>query len=130
MLDNTQAVVAITVGGIAILGTLFAWLRWVAPQLKQWQWERRAKNDVLIGRPASLNRITGEHIPALPGVADKIETLAEAVHELVSGRIENHEERLQALEAAAVERVVTKAESAAAFRAMEAIARGPDEFTD
>jgi hypothetical protein len=42
-------------------------------------------------------------------------------------RLDDHDRRLKRLEEGVVERVVTKAESAAAWRAVEAIASQPDD---
>lgn len=98
----------------------------------------RGGRDALLGRDAVVDTITGEErVPALPGIGvrmahqeQQMELLTEAVAKLASThtRLENHETRILKLEEAAVERVVTRAESAAAWRAMEAAALAtPDE---
>lgn len=116
---------------VTVATALLAWWRWARPRLKRWNWERQAKNDVLIGRPAVLDSITGKELaPPLPGVGVRMDLLTETVAKLADThlRIENHEERIKVLEEATVERVVTRAESAQAYRAIEAaINATPDE---
>jgi hypothetical protein len=140
MLDNTQAVVAITGSGIAILAALAGWLRWVRPKLKKTAGEVVAIRDSILGRDPIVDTITGREIePALPGIGVRMASnekqlgvLANAVAQIAHShaQLENHEDRISRLEAGAVERVVTKAESAAAWRAMEAIAHDPDRIED
>lgn len=102
-----------------------------------------AVGDAILGREAVVDTITGKEIaPALPGMGvrmahqeqqmeaitaavTRLASQQEAIVELKRGQDE-HEERLQRLEQASVERVVTKAESAAAWRAVEAVAKSGD----
>jgi hypothetical protein len=122
VLDNTQAVVAIAVGLVT-------------------------RRDALVGREAVKDSITGRELsPALPGIGQRmanVETaivaiaqqqqeiadlkVTVAVHDREIGKLADGQARL---EAAAVERVVSKAESAAAWRAMEAVAHDPDRIED
>lgn len=93
--------------------------------------------DTLVGREAVVDTITGEEkLPALPGIGvrmahqeQQMELLAITVTKLVdqqvhqtqlAQRVDEHDDRLRVLEAAQVERVITRAESAQAWQAMEA----------
>jgi hypothetical protein len=69
---------------------------------------------------------------AIVAIAQQQEDIADlkhavAIHDREIGGVV---ERVTKLEASYVERIVTKSESAAAWRAMEAVAREPEEFTD
>jgi hypothetical protein len=147
MLDNTQAVITLASGAVLILSALIAaWVRKVGPWLKEQAWKRQAKDDFLVGRPPAINRITGEATPALPSAAEQFGAISKEVRSLSQQmgpltqavaqiaeshkRLDDHEGRIKTLEEQAVERVVTKAESAAAWRAMEAIAHDPDFIED
>lgn len=109
----------------------------------------RALRDAILGRDAVRDSITNEvKIPPLPGIGmrmahqeamslEQSERLAELTRALTTlvdqgRRLDEHDGRLAALESAAVERVVSKAESAAAWRAMEAatLAKPDDEPTE
>lgn len=79
--------------------------------------------DSIIGREAMVDTITGQQLaPALPGIGQRMDTVERAVATLADQHrmLDDHEDRLKALEAASVERVVARAESAQAYRAMEA----------
>lgn len=145
MLDNTQTVVAITGSGIAILAALGGWLKYIRPKLKKKTNAVWGAVETLAGRDAIVNRATGRvMVPAVPGIGIRMENLETKTDELTSvvkslakthAVLDNHEQRIQRLEEAAVERVVTKAESAAAWRAIASIAHEPDadepsDFTD
>jgi hypothetical protein len=97
----------------------------------------RGFRDAILGRDEVLDSITREVIkPPLPGIGTRMahqetqmELLTVTVTKLVdqqvflqgiAERVDSAESRLDKLEAAAVERVVAKAESTAAWRAMEA----------
>jgi len=131
---------------IGIATAVFAFFRWVRPRMKSLASDVRAGRDALVGREAVLDSITGkELVPALPGIGVRMATteeqlgrLAEAFTELVrtTGRVESHEQlledhegRIRHLEEGLVERVVTKAESLQAWRAVEAVANStpPDD---
>jgi hypothetical protein len=126
-----------TVIGIATAVGVF--LRWVRPKMKQAASDIRAGRDALVGREPVFDSITGaELVPALPGIGVRMSTteqqmgvLTDAVAKLADSslRLDDHEGRLKRLEEGVVERVVTKAESAAAWRAVEAVANGttPDD---
>ncbi len=148
-LDQTSASVSVALGIIAILGAVVAHFRWVRPKYRRGRDMFVAGRDSLIGRPAIVDTITGKELsPALPGIGNRMENVEQnqietrdalrhiaAVMEgqqIQDRRIDDHETRLHALEAAAVERIVTKAESAAAWRAVEAVSGGglPDESAE
>lgn len=116
--------------------------------LKVWRAWRvaRAKvtavGDAILGREAVVDTITGKEIaPALPGMGvrmahqeQQMEAITAAVTRLASQHeaLKDHETRISRLEEAAVERVVTRAESAAAWSAVEAVAKSqpPDEIPE
>ena len=135
-LDATQTLAAIAVAAVTLVVSLYAFVRWLRPRWALAMWKRRAKDDFLVGRPATVNRITGEITPPLPSAAERMDHLADLVASSLDNRerLDNHEGRIKKLEDAAVERVVTRAESAQAFRAMEAAIKAhPDEdaeYTD
>jgi hypothetical protein len=126
--------VAAAVGALALLWKygLRAWRGWRSARMKV-----AAVTDAILGREAVFDSITGKEIaPPLPGMGvrmahqeQQMEAITVAVTSLASQReaLENHEGRIKALEEAAVERVVTRAESAAAWRAVEAVANASDE---
>jgi hypothetical protein len=123
-----------TVIGIATAVGVF--LRWVRPKMKQAASDIRAGRDALVGREPVFDSITGaELVPALPGIGVRMSTteqqmgvLTDAVAKLADSslRLDDHEGRLKRLEEGVVERVVTRAESTAAWRAVEAIATQPE----
>jgi hypothetical protein len=111
--------------------------------------------DVLVGRPAIVDPVSKKEIaPPLASLGERLEVHGERLEENqaeINGtlkkvvallesqqaqdrRLNDHEDQLAAhddrivnLENGVVERVVTKAESAAAFRAIEAIAKTDDD---
>jgi hypothetical protein len=124
---------------IAILTATFGFFRWVRPRVKQAASDIQAGRDALIGRDAIYDSITGkELVPALPGIGVRMSTNEAQLSDLVGAvskladndhRLTEVEERVKRLEAGVVERVVTKAESLQAWRAVEAVANGtpPDD---
>lgn len=121
-----------------LLGVLVTHFRWVRPRYRRWRAQFIAARDSIIGRPAELDSITGvERVPALPGIGvrmasteEHLGVLAKAVASIAEShkQLEDHEKRITDLEAARVERIVGRAESAAAYRAMEAAVKAqPDE---
>lgn len=130
MFDVT-AVVATCTGVAASLGFVFSWLRWVRPGWQRWKRGAIGAWDSVVGREAVVDSITGRELsPALPGVGVRLDILTDAVAKIGDQhvRLEDHEDRIKRLELAAVERVVTRSESAAAWRAMEAVAQSkPDD---
>jgi hypothetical protein len=129
---------------IAILTATFGFFRWVRPKMKQAASDVRAGRDALVGRDAVYDSITGKELaPALKGIgvrmdmneqqmvvqAQQMGVLTDAVAKLADSslRLDDHDLRLKRLEEGMVERVVTRAESTAAWRAVEAIASHPDD---
>lgn len=94
----------------------------------------RRVSDSILGRPAVIDTITGKELaPALPGIGQRMDTVERAVIALADQhlKLDDHEGRIKALEEAAVERVVTRAESAQAWQTMEAAIKAtPEEDTD
>lgn len=148
MLDNTQAVVAVALGLTSLLGAGWAFRAKVQPWWQDLRQDYIKGRDALVGRDAVVDSITGRELaPALPGIGQRmanVETaivaiaqqqqeiadlkVTSAIHDREIARLGDGQARL---EAAMVERIVTKAESAAAWRAMEAAAQAePTEFTD
>jgi hypothetical protein len=133
---------------LALVGAILGFLRWVRPKMRRAGSDIRAGRDALVGRDAVFDTITGKEIaPALPGIGVRMattelqmSTLTEAVATLADndGRLSSLEQWRNdvdrwrnLIDAGAVERVVTRAESAAAWRAVEAVANGtPPEDID
>jgi hypothetical protein len=131
---NPIAAAIITLG--AVCGVIAAFLKWVRPKWRnaRAKWIRMV--DSIAGRDAIIDSITGEEkVPALPGIGVRMaaverhgEMLAVAVQKLVDQqvhqekmerRVDEIEGRVEKLELGTAERVVTKVESIAAYRAME-----------
>lgn len=133
MLDNAQAVSGIGMGLVVLLAAIGSWVRWLRPRVRKIGREVTGVRDSILGREAIHDSITGKEIaPALPGVGVRLaenerhlSVLSDAVAKIADShvRLEDHESRIQKLEEAAVERVVGKAESIAAYRAIEAAAQ-------
>lgn len=123
-------------GGAAltVLGVLTilvpVYLRWVRPKWRAFRHDLVAGRDALVGRDAILDPMSGTQLaPALPGIGKRMENFETALLTLAENQsvLVNHEERLVRLELAAAERIVTRAESGAAFSAMEAAYRSTPE---
>lgn len=140
-MSAVESTVGLTVGLITIAGAVLTWLRWIRPKVKKGQAEAVAVRDAILGRDAVRDSITGRVLaPPLPGIGQRIDTVERAVATLADQHrvLEDHERRIKAneariskLEDAAAERIVTKQESALAWRAMEAATNAtppePDE---
>lgn len=128
--EDINATTGAVLGVIALLGVFVGWLKWLRPKIRSARQDGVAIRDAILGRDPVVDSITGKEIaPALPGMGvrmahqeQQMDLITRAVAQLASThtRIDNHETRIQKLEEASVERVVTRAESAAAWRAMEA----------
>jgi hypothetical protein len=120
---------AIVLTGLA-LATLFGWIKVVRPRIRRVVHKFTAASDSILGREAVVDSITGvERSPALPGIGvrmadveNHVAGMASALQSIAASHVvlEDHEHRLVRLEEAAVERVVSRAESAAAWGAMQA----------
>jgi hypothetical protein len=128
----------------AVLGAIGAWVRWIRPRWRKARAKWTMAVDSIVGREEVRDSITDEvKIPALPGIGVRMaaverhgEMLAVAVQKLVDQQV--HQEKLERrvdrieadveeLKSARVERVVSKAESIAAWKAIEATAKAtPD----
>ena len=132
-----NAVTGAALSFCALLVILGGWLKWVRPRWRKVKNDALGARDALVGRDAIFDRVSGRQLaPAIPGIGNRMEhqeremsemkqaviQLAETHTQLirVNEALVDHEGRLMALENAAVERVVGRAESAAAWRAMEA----------
>lgn len=128
-----QEIVPLTVGLIAIMTAFIAWLKWVSPLIRKGKKEAIAVRDVLLGRDAITDTTTGREVsPPLPGIGQRIDTVERAVTVMAdqSRILDNHTdliaanaEAIEDLKAARMERVITRAESAQAWAAMEAVAK-------
>jgi hypothetical protein len=138
-LGNIDAVTKAGVGILTLLGLVFGYLWKVRPGVKQVASDVRAGRDALVGRPAVYDSITGRELaPALKGIGVRMDTNEQQLGELTVAfakladstlRLDEHDQRLKRLEEGVVERVVTRAESTAAWRAVEAIATQPADDT-
>lgn len=131
--------VAAAIGALALLGRY---------ALRGWRWQRAfsrkatAIGDAILGRDAVVDSITGKEIaPPLPGMGvrmahqeQQMEAITVAVTKLASQQeyLVDHERRIKALEDSSLERIVTRAESAQAWSAVEAISKSspPDEIDE
>lgn len=113
----------------ALLSLIVGWFKWLRPRVKKAHLESIAIRDAILGRDAIHDSITGEErVPALPGIGMRMATVEQALVTLadVHVKMNDHESRLQALESGALERIAARADSVAAFKAIEAIATGED----
>lgn len=136
-MDSADRAAGLVLTLIGIIAAVVAWLRWVRPKLRRGTEEVVAVRDAILGREALRDSITGREIqPALPGMGVRmahqeeqsrdqraqLQILTDAVTKIADSHelLNNIERRVAALEDAAVERVVTKVESAEAWRAIAA----------
>ena len=140
------ATLIITLG--AVVGVITAAVKWAWPKWKAFCGKTVAAIDSIVGRDEIRDSITGEvRVPALPGIGvrmahqeQQMELLTVTVTKLVDQqvhqqrleqRVDEHDDRIKKLEDAQVERVVSRAESAAAFHAIEAAIKAtPDPDAD
>ena len=141
-MNEAQDWITLALGLCTLVGVLVSfWIKWLSPKVRRAGAEVTEVRDNILGRPAIVNEITKKEVaPAVPSLGAQIAGLGEAVRELTKSharldslesrvdKVEGYEPRLMALEAASVERIVSRAESAAGWRAMEAAALAqPDE---
>lgn len=107
----------------AIIGMVYAGWRTVRPAVRLVM----AAIEAILGTEPVKDRGGKVIAPAQPGLVHRVTSVEEAVVEFrhmvgllteVQGRLDRHDERLRAIELASVERIVTKAESAAAWQAI------------
>lgn len=138
-LGQVNALTGVFLGIAGVLTVLVGWLKVIRPAWRHGWGKVTAAFDSINGRPAIVDSITGAEIePALPGIGVRMAhqeavsvELAAAVsrladtqeqHLALARQVRRIDDRVAKLEAAAVERVVTKVESAEAWRAVQAVA--------
>jgi cell division protein FtsB len=143
MLDQTGAVLSVLLGMVALLGAAAGWLRWVRPRLSVLRAKFVQATDSLIGREEQRDSITGRVIaPALPGIGVRMENVERSIESIATLLKSQHtqdqrldalehrndaiEHRVQQLEDGTIERIAAKAESVAAWRAVEFISKQGD----
>ena len=133
--------IGLAIAAATLVGIIYAASVKIRKAWHRGRQETVAVRDAILGREAVCDSITGKELaPALPGIGQRMANteaqmavITEAVAKLADThqRLDKHEQRIEKLEAASVERIVTRAESAQAFRAMEAaINASPDEDAD
>lgn len=128
---------------LILLGMVAGWITVVRPRIRKGIARVTAALDTIAGRPPVTDSITGRELsPELPSIGKRMDTIEGSVSRLVGviesqhtqderldaheERLEKHAEQIKQLQDAVIERVATKAESVAAFRAIEAIAKQGD----
>jgi hypothetical protein len=142
MLEQTNALLGVAGGLVVLLGALFGWLRWIRPRARRAASRVGAALDTIAGREAIVDNITGRELaPALPSIGERMDTMERTVsllaqqqaHQAVqdreiatlAGRVDAVENDVQQLKDGTIERVAARAESVAAWRAVEAVAKQP-----
>lgn len=133
---------------IAIITALGSWWRWGRPKVVQARREVTAMRDAILGREPMVDSITGREVqPALPGIGvrmahqeDQMRLLTDAVSKIadshqrlehIETRVDGLEEDVADLKAGRMERIITRAESAQAWSAVEAVAKSnPPEIDE
>lgn len=138
-MTDAQELIALAVGVTTLLGAVGAfWVKVARPRIERGRQEATAVRDAILGREPVVDSITGRELaPALPGIGQRMATVEQALVTLADNQrrlsdledeVIDHGERIDKIEAATVERVVTRAESTAAWRAMEAAVQAePDQ---
>lgn len=139
-LDALKAWQDVAIGAVALIVAAYSGKRWLFPRWRAIVAQFVAVRDAILGRDAILDSITGEQLaPAQKGLGPRtaelergMELLSIAVTKLadqntalisVTRDVSDLQTRVGRLEAASVERVVTKVESTAAWSAVEAVAK-------
>lgn len=146
-LESTDALIGLGISAATLLGILVGWFRWVRPKIKSATDQVAAARDAILGREEIKDNITGRTlVPALPGLGvrmayaedtlahqqKQMDLLTDAVDRLanVQEQLNDLVRRVVALEAQSIERVATKAEAVAAWRAIERVAEGQPPVDD
>lgn len=133
----------LTAAAATLLGIFVGWITLIRPRWRKFVSRIVAALDTIAGREAVVDSITGRELaPALPSVGQRMDTLEQTVSKLVEAEIQRQqidqrvteahqridllERRVHGLEDGAIERVANKAESVAAWRAVEAVAKQGD----
>lgn len=124
---------ASAVVAVGVLGG--AWLKYGRPKWRRFTSKLDAGFESIVGRDAIIDKASGrEKAPAVPGIGVRMASVEDSLAILVSSqkRLDDHDHRIGKLEEAAVERIVTRADSALAWRAIRAVAEngGPDSVGD
>jgi DNA-binding transcriptional LysR family regulator len=119
-----------TVGAFVItaLVATAAAARWLFPRLARFFRSLDRMFETINGRPAEVDKAGREVSPSVPSLSVQMADLKAEIGErkLMERRLTDVEGRVTALESGSqVERIVTKVESAQAWRAVEAIANQP-----
>lgn len=139
--ENTDALIGLGISAATLLGIVVGWYRWVRPKVKSATNQVAAARDAILGREEITDNITGRTlVPALPGLGVRMafaedslshqqaqmDKLTDAVAKLadVQQQIDDLLRRIVALETGTIERVASKAEAVAAWRAIEKVAEG------
>lgn len=104
LLTNFDALSETLIGVGALLGLFVGFWRWVRPRTKRVAADANAVRDVLLGRDAIFDSITGRELaPALPGIGQRTATLEHAVTQLADQqvRLDDLDRRVGNLEQAA-----------------------------
>lgn len=138
--DAIEAVAAL----VAVIAALYGLWRWLRPKIQRAWGTLVAALDSIVGRDEVRDSITGKVLaPELPGIGKRMahqeqqmELLTVTVTKLVDQqvhqqkleqRVSDVEDRVTKLENSTIERIASRAESAAAYRAIEtAIKATPD----
>lgn len=112
----------------ALIGLWVGWFKLVRPKWRRFWAKLDGSLDTLNGRGPITDLATGRVLsPAQPPLGNRIANVEEAVSELrevvklltaVQRRLDEHASRISSLEDGRLERIVTKAESAQAWRAV------------
>lgn len=124
--NDALAIASYVVGFLVVV--VPTWLKWGMPRFRRWRERLEAEHEALAGRPALVDKASGEEVaPPVPSLGkrlakidDTLQDLTGVVRELATTtkRVDDHEQRIVALEQSRVERVVSQAESAHMWRAI------------
>lgn len=125
---SPDAWIAVIVGTCTLLGIIAGWVRWLRPRYRKARRTASAITETLVGRDAIIDPATGrELVPSQPGLGVRMAAMEEAIVRLshmdsrvttVEQATADNQRRITALEEARIERIVTQAESAQAWRAV------------
>lgn len=131
-LDQTSHAIGLALGLLALLGAFVGFLRWARPRYRTAKTQGAMAIYSLVGRDEVVDPASGRVLAeAQPGIGARMESVENAVVRVVDliesqqrqdDRIDDHEHRIKQLEDGTIERIAGKAESTAAWRAVEKIA--------